>query len=251
MRIANLGQALFAATLIALGLQGLVTADFPAIWQPVPKDLPARDALALFCALVSLGGGLGLLWRRAARPAAAILLVCLLLLLAAARLPALVKAPASPETWEGCGETVVIVAGAMTLYGSLRPARLLYGLAMIPFGIAHFAYLKETAGLVPAWLPWPTAWAAGTGCAYIAAGLAVLSGIQAPLAALLSAVQMGLFTLLVWLPVLAAPGAKSAFQWNETMISLTLTAAGWVVAESYRSASARFSAASSTGSIKS
>lgn len=238
MRIISVGHALFAAILIALGLQGLATGDFPAIWQPVPKDLPARDALALCCALVFLGCGLGLLWRRAARPAAGVLLACLLLLIAAVRVPALVRAPASMESWEGCGETAVIVAGAWMLFGNIRPARLIYGLAMIPFGIAHFAYLKETAALVPGWLPWPTAWAAGTGCAYIAAGLAVLSGVQARLAALLSTVQMGGFTLLVWLPIMVSPGPRSAFQWNETMISLALTVGGWVVAQSYRSASA-------------
>jgi uncharacterized membrane protein len=251
MRLATVGHALFAAILIALGLQGLAMGDFPAIWQPVPKDLPGREALALLCALLSLGCGFGLLWARSAHRAAGALLAGLLLLIAASRLPALVKAPLSMDSWENCGETVVIVAGACALYGCLRPARLLYGLAMLPFGIAHFAYFKETASLVPGWLPWPTAWAAATGGAYIAAGLAVLSGVLAPLAALLSAAQMGLFTLLVWLPIMAAPGAKTAFQWNETMISLALTVAGGVVAWSYRSASARFTAASSTGSMTS
>jgi intracellular septation protein A len=108
----------------------------------------------------------------------------------------------------------------------------LYGLALIAFGLSHFAYRELTAPLVPAWLPGHIFWAYLTGAIYLATGVALVIGIFAHLAAVLAAVQIALITLLVWGPGVLH-GHIGADTWQETVVSWTLTVAAWVLATSF------------------
>jgi len=143
------------------------------------------------------------------------------------------------DAWWAVCKTAVVLAAAWVLVvwfasgKGLRFARALCGIGLIPFGLAHFLYLQNTAPLVPAWLPAHVFWAYFTGATFIAAGAALLTGAWARLAAVLVTLQMGLFTLLIWVPVVAA-GTPTAFQKGEFVVSCVLTAATWVVADSWR-----------------
>jgi uncharacterized membrane protein len=251
IRIASAGHVAFAAAVLGLGVMGLVTGDFAQIWQPVPKWVPARTALAYLCAVISLGCGVGLLWRRSAPVASRVLFVSLLVWLLVLRLPNLFyQTPLVLVAWS-FGATAVMLAGAWVLCSwfagerersrlgfitdarGLRVARTLYGLSLIPFGLAHFMYVDATAPLIPNWLPWHAALAYLTGTAFIAAGLAVSLGVLAPVAAALSTLQMGLFGLIVWVPRVVA-GTVNDFQRGEFITTCALTAGAWVVADSYR-----------------
>lgn len=245
-----MGHAVFAVIMIALGILGVIKRDFTVVWQPVPNGVPAREVLAYLCSFVSLASGVGLLWRRSAALAARVLLAYLVLWFLLFRIYGFFVLPFVASTWSS-GQTLVMIAAAWVLFvwfatdwdrqhfgfaardKGLCIARVLFGLGLIPFGIAHFMYVKETVVLVPGWLPWHVFWAYFTGATFIAASLAVFTGVFARLAVTLSALQMGLFGLLVWAPRVAA-GSLNAFQWGEVVTTVALTAAAWVVADSYR-----------------
>lgn len=251
--IAGFGHVLYAVTMITLGIMGLIKGGFAPIWSGVPKGFPAPTALAYLCAGVSVGSGIGLLWSRAAGHAARILLAYFLLWMLLFRVPLIYRHPTSNAVWWVCGETAALMAGAWVLTGwfagdrggngpgfgmgekGLAIARVLYGFGLIMFGIAHFTFLERTVGMVPKWLPWHLGWAYFTGGAMIAAGVAIIVRVWARLAAVLSAWELSLFTLLVWVPLMVT--GPTAEQFDEFVDSCALTAAAWLVADSYRAGS--------------
>lgn len=230
-------RVLFALAMIWLGVLGFAKGDFAQIWQPVPKWMPARELLAYLCAFVSLSAGIGLLVERAATMAARVIFASLVIWLLAFRLPNLFyEKPLVLVAWT-FGSTAVMAAAAWILSGvagatGVRAARALYGVSLIPFGLAHFMYLDATTVLIPHWLPWPAAWAYLTGAAFIAAGLAAIFNVYARLAVTLSTLQLVLFSLIVWVP-LAVTGPLNDFQRGEFVSTWVLTAGAWVVAASY------------------
>src|ERR1035438_7534081 len=107
---------------------------------------------------------------------------------------------------------------------------MLFAISLIPIGLSHLVYVKETAELVPAWLPYRIGWAYLTGAGQIACGLGVLFSIFSRVAARAEAGLLRLFPLLVWVPaILAAP--RTRLPWTAFFISWAIASAAWVVAQ--------------------
>jgi uncharacterized membrane protein len=245
----HLDRVSLALGLVGLGVLSLVYGDFALQWQPVPAWVPAREFLAYASGAIMVGTGVGLLSSRTAVPSSRVLLVYLLLWLLLLKLPVAVAAPLVEVSWLGAGEIAVVFAGGLVLFASLRGqqessktlfaiedrslriARFLFAIALIPIGLSHFVYATVTIGFVPSWLPFRAGWAYLAGAGHIAAGVGVLLGIYPFLAATLEAAMIGVFTLLVWLPaVVAAPTDR--LSWTGLLMSWLIGAGAWVVAGS-------------------
>src|SRR6202163_1473176 len=238
---------LFAIGMIGLGVLALAYGDSPLVWQPVPSWIPGRTILAYGSGLIMLLGGVGLLSRATVTWSVRILFPYLIVWLLL-KVPALLVAPQMEAVWLGSGEIAVLLAGGWVLFATLaglqegsplafvtgengiRVARMIFAVSLIPIGLSHLVYVKQTAELVPAWLPYRVGWAYLTGAGQIACGLGVLFSIFPRVAARAEAGMISLFTLLVWGPaILAAPRAR--LPWTALFISWAVASAASVVAQ--------------------
>jgi uncharacterized membrane protein YphA (DoxX/SURF4 family) len=229
---------------IALGLVGLVWGDFAVVWQPVPDAAPAPSALAYVVALAPLLAGLVVQWPRAAGRSALALAGLYALAVIRFAVPRAIVHPSEFVNWYGIAEPLALAAAGWVAYASIAPlkpataerlariGRLIFGACLLVFGLAHFFYLAYTAKMVPAWLPpGQTFWAYATAGGHIAAGIAILSGICARLAALLLTAMFVVFGILVHAPtIFSNPHAHN--NWAENAINLALIGSAWVIAAS-------------------
>jgi uncharacterized membrane protein len=239
----------FAIGIIGLGILALVFGDFVEVGQTVAAWVPGRTGLAYASGIVMVLGGAGLLSRRTTALSVRILLPFLIVGFLV-QAPTLAMPPFVEVNWESIGEVATMVGGMWVLFATrsglgagsryafatgdkgLRIARIIFGLALLPIGISHFAYLENTVSLVPAWLPFRTGWAYLKGAGHFAAGLGVLFSVVPRLAAAMEAGMLGIFTLVVWVPrLVAAPTSRGV--WTEIVVSWTVTAAAWLVAASF------------------
>jgi uncharacterized membrane protein len=237
---------LFSVGMVGLGILALIYCDFALVWQPVARWVPGRTGLAYGAGLIMLLGGIGLLFRATAAWSARILFPYLIVWVLL-KVPALIVAPQIEGVWLGIGELAVLLSGGWVLFirlggiredsifafatseNGLRVARILFAVSLIPIGLSHLMYTKETAALVPAWLPYRTGWAYLTGVGQMACGVGVLFSLYPRVAAMTEAGMLSLFTLLVWIPaIVAAP--RTRLPWTAFFISWAISAGAWLVA---------------------
>ena len=239
-----IGWRVFGLGVMALALVCLAFGTFDP-GQPVPKAFPGRTALAYGVAVFMLAAGLGLQWRRTtAWAAGAIAAYWALIVVILLNGRVVLAHPTEYGAYSGPAAQVAIAAAALIVYATraridavlagrlTRAAQIAFGICAVLFGGAHFVYMNLTAPLVPHWLPLGGVfWGYATGVFHIAAGIAIITGVRARLAAILLTVMYAAFTPLVHIPQ-AVLHPADLWTWAENAANLVLTSCAWVVADS-------------------
>ena len=227
-----------------MGLGGLFWGDFAVVWQP--DNVPGPTALGYGVALLPLLAGMAMQFQRSAALGVSALVVLYILAVIVLDIPRGFAHPSVFVNWYGVFEHLALAAGGLVGYtycAQLQPAaarrlarigRMVFGVCLIYFGLAHHFYLPFTVAMVPAWLPpGQTFWAYATAAGHVAAGIAFLSGFYARIAALLLTAMFVVFAVLVHAPrVIADPHVH--MNWAENDVNFALIGCACVIAASLR-----------------
>jgi uncharacterized membrane protein len=245
------GAYLLAVGFAGIGALALLYADFALQWQPVPANVALRSQLAIAngVALICCAAAIVIpAWRVIGAMSLTAMLAIWVFVLHA---PRLIGHWGDIVIWLGVAEAAAMFGGAMLLIWLSRNSvldggnryfrelgtagRLAIGLALPVFGLSHFAYAEFTAGMVPAWIPAKLFWAYFTGCAHVAAGVAVLTGLWAPLATRLLALMFASWVLILHIPRVVADPANRV-EWTMLFIAIALTASACLLAAKWNGA---------------
>jgi hypothetical protein len=243
MKRALHGRIFFGGSAVLFGVIALLWHDTDT-WQNLQHiwSLPFGAIIGECLMAAQIAGGIGTLYPRTAR-LASIVLGIVYLCFSLACVPDIVAAANIYEKYGGSFFLFFsLLCGAIALHAATemhdararvlgRLARIGFGVCAISFTLGQALLLRETAQLVPKWIP-PNQmfWAIFTTIAFALAALAILSNRQAGLAMGLMTFMLALFGVLVWVPDLIAH-PKAHFNWSECALTFLVTGAAWTVAD--------------------
>jgi uncharacterized membrane protein YphA (DoxX/SURF4 family) len=236
-------QGLFALASASLAILMLAYGDFAPGGAALPAWIPWREIWIHACAVALLAASVAVCFPRTALTGVWVVGIYELIWVLISA-PVILSAPLTIGAWYPFCESLTALVGAWILYVMLRwpslspqmPAaalrtvragQVLFGLNCVFYGASHFAYADYTASMVPAWLPGRSGFAYLTGLCHIAAGIGIITGVLARLAANLEAIMMSLFGLLVWVPTFFAQSPPKwatppQNRWSELVVNLVL-----------------------------
>ncbi|MGC2233959.1 MAG: hypothetical protein WBA09_20845 [Candidatus Acidiferrum sp.] len=237
------GRIVFGAAAVWFGVIALMWHD-AGTWQNLQHiwSLPFGTIIGACLMTALIAGGIGIQSPRTARWASAVLCV-VYLCFSLACVPDTIAASNIYERYGGsfflffsllCGAIALHAAteaSAARAVGFGRLARFGLGVSAISFTLGQILLPRETAQLVPKWIP-PNQmfWAMLTTVAFGLAAIAILINRQARLAMRLMTLMLALFGVMVWVPRLIAH-PKAHFNWSECVLTFLITGAAWAVAD--------------------
>jgi uncharacterized membrane protein len=258
---AKAGLLFFAAALLGTGLQHLIAQDFVTrMFRMDAGSQPGRPVLACLLGLLLIGIAAAFALGKRARAAALVLAALFLLSILFLHVPSIAANPGMGGVWTNPAKVVVFFATALlvaALSASGAPAetdgrsledrrlrrahvlaKLLFSGFLILCGVQHYVYSDFVATLVPGWVPGHTFWTYFTGTALVAGGVGLLVPKTARWAALLTALMIFSWFVLLHIPLaLAAP--HEPMEWAGVCESLAMSGVALLLAGTLPRGSAR------------
>lgn len=241
------GRIVFALGIAAIGLLSLIFSDVASGLQPFPPVWTDHLGGVLTTGVVLLLPGIGILSTKTARVAALTLAAALFVWSLLIHAPIVIATPRNGTAWVRLFETFALAGAALVLAGTLGATRTsaqarqsdrlitfgrwCFGIALPVFAATHFIYADFVATIVPAWIPGRLFWAYFTGAAHLLAGLAIVSNIQARLAATLAGAMYGAWALILHVPRVITDTGNGQELAN-LFVAVALCGAAWVIAGS-------------------
>jgi uncharacterized membrane protein len=245
----TLGRLFFAISMVAFGIQQLMTAAFVRLVPPLPAWIPGHSFWAYLTGILLILAGVAIGTEHKARWAAAVLGAMLILSILFLHLPKAATDPLAGFMWTNPAKALAMLGGVILLAGALREeeadrssaltklfrslmplAPLFFGGFLILGGIQHFVYADFVMKLVPSWIPNPRFWVYLTGIALIAGGV----GLLIPKTQRLAATMVGIMILL-WVVLLHIPRALAdvhdAGETSGVFEALALSGAAFILAD--------------------
>ena len=243
MKTVLYGRVVFGVSAVLFGVIALVWRDADT-WQNLQHiwSLPFGIVIGGCLMIAQIAGGIGVLYLRTTRLAPVVLCV-VYLCFSLACVPDII---AEANIYDKYGGSFFLFfslfCGAIALYAATeadaarsvvfsRVARLGLGVCAISFTLGQALLLRETAHLVPKWIP-PSQmfWAILTTIAFALAAIAILVNRRARLAMRMMTLMLAVFGVLVWVPHLVAH-PHLHFNWSECVLTFLVTGAAWTVAD--------------------
>jgi len=243
MKTVLYGRMVFGAAAVFFGVIALMWHDADT-WQNVHHiwSLPFGIIIGGCLMAAQIAGGIGIQHPRTVRIASVVLGI-VYLCFSLACIPDIIVAANVYEKYGGSFFLFLsLFWGALALYTATevnaaraavfgRLARLGLGVCAISFTLGQALLLHDTASAVPKWIPpGQMFWAVLTTIAFALAAITILVNRHARLAMRMMVLMVGLFGLLVWVPLLIAH-PEAHFNWSECAETFLVAGAAWMLAD--------------------
>jgi uncharacterized membrane protein YphA (DoxX/SURF4 family) len=249
--LSDIGRIFYGIAMAEMGLQTIYCQDFPYFMlPPVHPGKAGLIILTIILGIVLTLAGACIVFRKKARQVALLFGGLLLLIFCFWHVP--YELIAGPDyklvgNWENAVKELALAGGALVIAGCfqgedknastrlseklVRPGAILFALPIIFFGILHFVYAKEAGGYIPSWIPGHLFWMYFCGAALLGSGIAILSRIQARLAATLLGIMIFTWFVILHTPkVIAAPPADRTGELSSAFLALAYCGIAFVIA---------------------